>query len=387
MKRLNLMVMLLGLAGLVVGQEVVPGAEVPLKEKSNLSGWRVSVGADYRFRYKTNLRMQMDRYNAAHPPFDPPQNAYPSRNEVLGRIGDGSAADDGRVYDNGEIGPDSGGGGYTWNWAADGMSQYHGDSQTVTFDAYYGVTEAQIGARTAPGVSDDKDLMGLKLDVAKELWRDGRFSLGVALGFSYYPERSLAASRQNFAAGTYRSERWRITDSYDVSGWGGIPPESAAGGGFSGPDNLLPYVPERSEGLDSVLADETFQGGAWVDIDMWLVEGRICLTPEWQMLDRLALLGNLGVALGYADITARSGSWMNQNNVTDSRSYSDDERKVLAQAILGLGLRFAVTDQVGLSVMAEARLPRTTIDIDAGPYKGDIETSVLSAGAQLDYFF
>lgn len=360
---------------------------VPVVEKAEAGGWRLSAGADYRFRFKTELKMDTRRYNAAHSVLKP-QSAYPSRDEVLGRVGAGTGADAGREYDNGRVAPDSAGDGYTWNWAADSAAQYHASEGTVTFDSFYGVTESRSGARPVDSVSDSTDMGGLSLDLSRELWRKGDFSLGVSLGGSYFPERDLLSVRQSFAAGSSRSEVWRVTDTYDVSGWGGVPPENTEGGGFGGPGALLPYEPaSRVEVLDQTPVNQTVGGGAWAEADMWLAEGRLCLTPEWSVSDRLALLGTVGVGLDYVSVSTHSGSWMTQNGKTDIRRTSDTDEKVIVQAILGLGARFAVTDRIGLSVMGEARLPRTEVDVEADPYEGEVEMGTWNLGTQVDYCF
>ena len=366
----------------------VSGESVPVVEKADVGGWRVSAGADYRFRFKTDMKMDAGRYNAAHAGFTTPRSDYPSRDEALGRVGTGTAADAGRRYDNGTVAPDSAGDGSTWNWAANNASQYHASDGTVTFDSLYGVTETQRGARSPGSVSDSTDMEGISLDLSREVWRKDEFALGVSLGGSYFPERNVLSARQSFAAGTYRSEVWRITDAYDVSGWGGVPPESTEGGGFGGPGALLPYVPaSRTEVLDQTLANETIHGGAWADADLWLAEGRLCLTPEWDVTKRFALLGTMGLGLDYAHVSTRSGSWMAQDGKSEVRRSSNTDEQLIVQAILGLGVRFAVTDRIGISVMGEARLPRTEIDVEADPYKGEIEMGLWDIGTQVDYCF
>lgn len=367
-------------------------ASAPVLEKAEASGWRVSGGLDYRFRFKTSLQMNTARYNAAHPPFDAPQNDYPSRASVLGQIGNGTAADGTRNYDDGTVNPQDEALGfpdYTWNWSADSVAQYNAANNTVSFSSMYGVTEANVGARSASGLSDDTDLAGVSLDLARDVWRKGRFSLAVSLGGSYFPERTLLSARQNFAAGNYVSEVWQITDVYDVDYWGGNPPNPFRGGATALDGGyLLPDTPTRTIRLiDNLSSTETFGGGAWVDADLWMAEARLCLKPEWQVFDRFSLLGNVGVAVEYVGLSSRSGSWMTQNEVTVRRSSSSDDSEIVVQAILGLGARLAVTDRVGLSVMGEARLPRVTIDIDADPYEGEVELGTWSVGTQVDYCF
>lgn len=367
--------------------------QVPVLEKKDAPEWRLSAGVDYRFRFKADLRMDAARYRSAFPSFAAPQNDYPSRDAVLERLGSGAEGDARRDYDNGFVAPDSGGGGITWNWSADSAAQYDAAAGTLAFDGIYGVTESRLGSVNAPGVGDDVDLCGVSLDLARELWRDGRFSLGVSLGGSYLPERELLSARQSFAAGSVRSEVWRVRDTYDVSWWGGETPEANVSGGlgsgtFDGPGPLIPYSPSsRTDEQVEVLADETFDGGAWVDADVWLAEGRACLTPEWQVLDRLSLLGNLGVAVEYVEVATRSGAWMSQNATQRSYRSSSSDGEWVVQAVLGVGARLAVTDRIGLSVMGEARLPRTTIDIEADPYEGEVELGTWSVGTQVDYCF
>jgi len=362
---------------------------VPVVEKSEQGGWRVSGGLDYRFRFKTSLQMNAARYDAAHPPFTPPQMNLPSEAAVRAQIGMGTAADGRRDYgENGYVNPDDGAlvlPDFTWDWAAGSASQYDAASGTVTFDSFYGVTESHIGARSASSVSDDADLAGVSLDIARELWRKGNFSLDVTLGGSYFPERSLLSARQSFAAGSYHSEVRKISDVYDASGWMGVPPSPLGGNGGSGA--MLPDDPLRR--VDSLVSeqDETFGGGAWADADLWLAEGRLCLMPKWQVFDRFSLLGNVGVAVEYVGISSHSGSWMSQNQTIDTRSSSFSDNEVIVQAILGLGARVAVTDRVGLSVMGEARLPRVTIDVEADPYEGEVELGTWSVGTQVDYCF
>ena len=165
-------------------------ASVPVLEKADQGGWRVSAGLDYRFRFKTSLQMNTARYNAAHPPFDPPQNDYPSLAAVLGQIGNGTSADGDRDYTDGHVNPQDGAVGfpdYTWNWSADNASQYNAANNTVSFNSFYGVTEANIGARSAGAVKDDTDMAGVSLDFSRELWRKGDFSLAVSVGGSYFP--------------------------------------------------------------------------------------------------------------------------------------------------------------------------------------------------------
>ncbi len=365
-------------------------------KESSSGGWRISAGLDYRFRYKTSLKMNTSKYNAAHPAFQPPQNNYPSRDEVIGNIGNGTAADGRRDYDNGFLDPsDSGTHGasdQTWNWAADEYSQYNSDNQSVSFDSYYGVTESSIGAINPGSVSDEKDMAGLSLDFGRTLWQNENFALGASVGFSYFPERTLLSAHQKFAAGSYRSEVWRITDTYNGN-WGTtvMPPNASGGlgnGTFNGPGPLLPDSPaSRSDNLYQVLADETFEGGAWVESEMWLAELRFCLEPEWKASDRFSVLSNFGVAIEYADISTHSGSWMNQSGQMDRRSSSSSEEKWIIQGILGLGARYMVTDSLGVSLSGEARVPETEVDVDSSPYEGDVEFGTWSAGAQLDYFF
>jgi hypothetical protein len=374
----------------------VDGASVPLVKKEEAGKWRVSAGVDYRFRFKADVKMSTERYDAAFPPFVPPQNAYPTRDELLGRIGEGGAGDTQRDYDNGGVVRDSawtGGDGRTWNWSADSAAQYDAASERLTFDGYYGVTEARIGSHETPGRSDSSEMAGVSVDFAREVWRGDTFRLSVSAGGSYFPERELLSVRQSFGAGSYRSEVWRITDTYDVSGWNGMVPDVNGAGGigagtFDGPGPLIPFIPvSRTEGLDGVLADETFGGGAWAEADLWLAEGRLCLVPEWQALDRLSLFGTVGVSLGYVGVSTRSGSWMTQNTATAARRSSGSEEEWVVQAILGLGVRFAVTDRVGLSLLGEARLPGKDIDFNAAPYAGEIELGVWSAGVRADYCF
>lgn len=366
---------------------------VPVMEKKESSEWRLSAGVDYRFRFKADMRMDASRYRAAFPLSAAPQNDYPSRDEVLERLGSGTDGDARRDYDNGFVAPDSAGGGITWNWAADSAAQYDAAAGTLTLDGYYGVTEGRLGSVSAPGIGDDTDLCGVSLDLARELWRDGRFSLAVSLGGSYLPERELLSARQSFGVGSYRSEVWRVRDTYDVSWWGGETPELNASGGlgsgtFDGPGPLIPYSPSsRTDEQVDVLADETVYGGAWVDADLWLAEGRLCLMPAWQVNDRLSLLGNLGLAVEYVEVTTRSGAWMSQNASQRSYRSSNSDGEWVVQAVLGVGARVALTDRVGLSFMGEARLPRTTIDIEADPYQGEVELGTWSVGTQVDYCF
>ena len=379
---------------IVAASAPVAGESVPVMEKADQNLWRVSAGLDYRFRFKTDLRMNTGRYNAAHPPFTPPQNGGLSFDEVSAQVGNGTAADGRRVYADGYVDHSSLSGGFTFNWAANNISQYqevdpaHGGAATVTFSSNpYVVTEANIGARTANPISDDTDMAGVSLDVDRELWRKGDFSLGVSLGGSYFPKRTLISTSQSFAAGTYNSTEYTITDVYNVNSWAGDPPTIISGGGFGGPINDLPYVPEWRLTQSRVLSDETFGGGAWVDADMWMAEGRLCLTPEWRVLDRFSLLGNLGVAVEYAGISSHSGSWMTENQEKDVHNTSNSQDELIVQAILGLGARYMVTEHVGLSLTGEARLPRTKIDIEADPYEGHVDLGIWSVGTQLDYAF
>ncbi len=387
-------------AGVVFAQaqstpESIPGAAAVdsgafVEAGKGSDGWKLLIGADYRFPFKTKMQMRTDRYDAAYPPFVPPQNMFRSRDEVLADIGNGDASDERRDYDNGYVAEDSAGGGYTWNWEADSTDQHDPAAETLTFDSFYGVTEAQIGARAADPVDDRTGMAGVSFDLSRDFWRseDGRFSLAGSAGASYFPERSLLSARQSFAAGTYRSEVWRISDVYDVGNWGGNLPDVTVGGGYSGPNALLPFSPsDRSEGLYETLADETFDGGAWVKSEMWLVEGRLCLMPEWRLSERFSLLGNIGVAFGYARISSRSGSWMTQNTATAARAGSSRDDAFIVQAILGVGARYAFNDRIGLSLTGEARVPNKSVDITADPYEGEVELGTWSVGARIEYCF
>ncbi len=372
MKKMMMVFSVFGTVGLSALSVEKPTDQLVLNEGS-MNGWRVSVGLDYRFRYKTSLKMNTSKYNAAHPAFNPPQNNYPSRDDVLENIGDGSLTDGRRDYDNGYVDKDyaTDSDGLTENWGYDNSSQYDGANDQLSFDSFYGVTESSIGSRSPGSVSDEKDMAGLSSDFARTVWQNDDFTVGVSAGFSYFPERNLINANQKFAAGNYRSEVWQITDIYDGGGsW------------------LLTYVPVmRNEGRSQILADETFDGGAWVDSDIWLAEMRLCVEPEWRATDRFSLLSNLGIAVAYAEVSSYSGSWMNQSGTINKQAHSSKDDKWIVQAIIGLGARYMITDNIGLSVSGEARVPETEMDVDASPYEGDVEFGTWSTGAQLDYFF
>lgn len=356
-----------------------------VKETESSQTWRVAVGVEYRFGIKSDMRVDAHRYDQAHPPFTPPPNHLPSQNAVLQQIGNSTIADGNRTYDDGHVNHDASVDGplqVSQNWAATGNGQYDSADDTLNFHSLYGVETLNIGSHAPEGLNEENGQLGARLDFIRDLIKDDRFILKGVFGSSFMPRMDVFSARQNFVAGSYQYDTHQITDAYDVSSWGGVPPNPLQGSSSS----FLPFVPSRTD-ITLNTVNENFSGGAYADVDLWMTEARLALQPEYNVCNRCSLFGQVGLALSYLSVRSKSGSWMDQNGVTDLRAHSDRDGHLIAQALLSVGVRFDITERVGLSVIGETRLPEVHVDVDADPYTGDVVLGVATTAVTLDYSF
>ena len=356
-----------------------------VKETESSQAWRVSVGVEYRFGVKSDMRVDAHRYDQAHPPFTPPPNNLPSQNAVLQQIGNGTIADGNRTYDDGHVNHDTSVDGplqVSQDWSATGNGQYDSADDTLSFHSLYGVETLNIGSHAPEGLNEENGQLGARLDFIRDLIKDERFTLKGVFGGSLMPRMDVFSARQNFVAGSYQYDTHQITDEYDVSSWGGVSPNPLQGSSSS----FLPFVPSRTD-ITLNTVSENFSGGAYADVDLWMTEARFALQPEYNVCNRCSLFGQVGLALSYLSVRSKSGSWMDQNGVTDLRVHSDREGHLIAQVLLSVGLRFDITERVGLSVIGETRLPEVHVDVDADPYAGDVVLGIATTAVTLDYSF
>ena len=363
--------------GLLLGSAKKADETVLEAVEKSANPWRVSAGVDARFRYKTSMHINGPRYYAQHPVPNPPAGI--SRNQALTAIGSGLGTDVRRDYDNGYVASDASTAltGTTQDWAANGVGQY--DNGTVSFSRDYVVSRP--GGGVPGGDSQYENMTGLALDLDRDILTYEKFALKGSIGATFLPSHKLFALRQNFDAGRY--ETWRFEDRYDASAWGGIFPDPLQGGGLG---SVLPYGVARTE--TELIGDrQTYLGNAWVKSRMWAVEARFCLRPEYQLFERLTVLSTLGLGMTHMTITSSYGSSMDNNGVEQRLAGKEHRNVFLLEMILGAGLRFAITDNIGISCMSEYRWSPREVNMDAGSYDGTLNMSMVNIVTRLEYQF
>lgn len=343
--------------------------------------WHVSIGYEYRPSVKAKFQFAPTRYSAGQAMALSP--AFQSQGSAQSAAANGD-------YDDGYVHPDAGtaNNGSTTAWSANDDSQYSAADETITFSSKYGTSSSSLLAPTPAAGEEKENISGFTLDLSRQVWSQGSFSLNAALGFSYLPKKDIVDFTHAFSLGSASTGVRTITAAYDVSYWAGnVPPTlNNQGGGQTGAQ--IPAQPaSTTDSAASGGSSATYNGGADLAVEFEMMELRLALEPEWIISDWLSAFGQLGVAVGQGKAAWDTSSWFSGNGSRRDYSSSGEDKDTFFQGLAGVGLRIMPIENLGICIFGDARLGKGEVEVDASPYAGKIETGLLRAGVAITAAF
>lgn len=272
-------------------------------------GWRLSVGPQFNFNSKANLRVK----GGAIPV---PDSMFKSTKDAASQIGDsrtiGSGTTD--LGNGGFINPNDAAGvpGETWNWyipagGLDGSRRTIADSyleQSTTYEAFGGSSH------------DENYTVGANFGLDRIIWKCGDFGVELGFNFGFFIRNDFF---KGFAGGYSRTdtstEGEYLTDvnfNPDIINdpWSQNSDGSWGAGTYDGPGPILDlkngdvtvthrWGAENSRSSTSLSSPFSIRG------DLQMYEFQLALKPYYELTEWFMIRGTLGIGLDYRNFDVR----------------------------------------------------------------------------------
>ena len=246
--------------------------------------------------------------------------------------------------------------------------------------------------------SHEADLWGGDIEIGCDLWQDGRLSLGLGLGATFYrgedairvAGRCGRATSATTSASTSQSstETTVITDpnfAYagalddiknddgsigagvsdgSINPYGGINPTLTLG------DGAITRTTSISTHTDTTTRRQTRTIDVDAEGDVETQEIRLALQPAWEATDWLTLRGTVGGVATRVSVDADATILVNGTRFS---TVSGDDSEWVFAGLCGIDAVVSPLDWLSIFVGADLRIGNNRMDYDAGIVKGGVE--------------
>lgn len=357
-----------------------------LVQKESDNAWHFRIGPVLSPRVRVNVsgsRVALPRLRAAG------QKSGMSG----GTAADPSAGAVGRQYADGYVKPDEGTSdpdslisGLTWNWGANDVPLQYSDGRMEfrTDVARWSENSSSTSFGSGSGSESERDfLVGVEAMGGWAFFDNRTFDAAVDAGFRFYGSGYLESESKYGTSVSTTRNAYRYVDSYDASGWSGVPSGSYAGTP-GGPGRLLGAEPTRREELaGSTHSTENYFSSGSTKLNYRIWDFRLGPTLGWQVTDDLTIRGGIYGLLGLVDATLKTDA-AGSNGAYGSKTSTCGA--VFGMAF-GLSAQYNITDSLFLMGGVEYDWWTDSVDLAVGGADAEIELSDMSVSLGLGIEF
>lgn len=386
MKKLLFVAVAAGVATLSFAQESVPKSE---------QGWRISVGGAHLTGIKSSLSLDPAPVVRLLPNVELRKGA--SLKDAAS-VNDNITPDGVIVFDNGFINPmdDAGIPGETVNWRIDNAADFS-SSGTLSFRNEFSESSGFHEERHNLSGSSDEDTTGIRIDVARTIFRREKFGVDLSMAFSWYDDVECLNAAGKVYNRNAQLKGGYAEHSYSAPYFVGEPdlvnPDGSIGAGtMGGPGPILTYgsTADLISGFNTVVNNTGTKVLDSTDLFM-SANGEysrrdfsLALEPYYMVSKELSLRARLGMAVVCSELSTDATATVRGQEIW-RRSESFDETSICL--LLGAELNWDFCNNLFLTMGVDSYLGLDDLDVKSDFLHGKIEQGALELRAAVGMRF